>query len=153
MTIVRTMAVLVANGFDEAEFISLQKMMREMSVSMKIVSANQGLVNGWNGSGWGHNYAVDAQLNTALGVDYDGVVIMSGERSHQKLETTAHTKRFVNSIVEAGKPVIAIADAEDMMNRQGMMMGDNVMTGAWSDDFMAQMTDMLHNSDDMKQAA
>jgi len=153
MTMMRNMAVLVANGFNEADFIAIQKMMREIDVKMTMVSANQGLVNGWNGTSWGHNFAVDVQLNTALGVDYDGLIVMSGERSHQKLMTTAHTQRFINSIVDAHKPVIVVGDAKAMFDSMGIMMGDHVMAGDWSEEFAHMVVEMLHNHSDIKQAA
>ena len=78
-------AVLVASGFNENHFLKAQKVMQDMSMNVKIISMNQGLVNGWNEenemAGWGHNYPVDEQLNSALGVDYDALIIPGGQRS------------------------------------------------------------------------
>ena len=147
--------------------------MRELSVEMKIVSANQGLVNGWDGQGWGHNYAVDAQINTALGADYDVLVIPGGSRSHDKLNMTAHTKRFVGSMMIAEKPVMAIGDALNLMaeieqldgrtvtgpeesrqmatsnaaiwSDESVTVDQNLLTGIWSDDFAAAMQEMMKN--------
>lgn len=170
----QTIAILIANGFNESEFIQMQKKMREMDVSMKIISANQGLVNGWNGQGWGHNYAVDSQLNTALGVDYDAVVIPGGSRSHDKLKMTAHTKRFIGSMMMANKPVMVMGDAVNLMaeteqldgrsvtgpaecrqmatNAAAMWAEDeavcvdgNMMSGVWSDEYAAVMQEMVKN--------
>lgn len=104
-------AVLVANGFNEQNFLSAQKMMQEMGATMRVISTNQGLVNGWEGSAWGHNYAVDAQLNTALGVDYEALIIPGGKRSHDKLKMTAHTRRFIGSFMAGSKPVALMDDA------------------------------------------
>ena len=118
-------AVLVANGFDEQNFLSAQKMLIEMGATMRLVSSNQGLVNGWDGSGWGHNYAVDEALNTALGADYAAVVIPGGQRSIEKLKLTAHTRRFIGSFMASNKPVAVMGDAvmlmaltEQISNRQ-----------------------------------
>lgn len=108
-------AVLVANGFDEANFIAAQKMMQETGATMRLVSTNQGLVNGWDGSGWGHNYAVDAPLNTALGVDYEALIIPGGQRSIEKLKMTAHTRRFIGSFMAADKVVAVMGDAVELM--------------------------------------
>ncbi len=164
-------AILVANGFIESEFIQMQKTMRELNVDMKIVSANQGLVNGWDGQGWGHNYAVDAQINTALGADYDVLVIPGGTRSHDKLKMTAHTKRFIGSMMMAQKPVMAIGDSVNLLseteqldgrtvtgpdelrqmatsnaaiwNEESVTIDDNLLTGVWSDDYATAMQDMI----------
>lgn len=181
MNMIRNMAVLVANGFDESDFIAAQKVMREMGIEMKIISANQGLVNGWNGSGWGHNFAVDVQVNAALGADYDALLIPAGSRSHDKLSTTAHTKRIIGSMMDANKPVIAMGDAVGLMAQCEMLAGHTVtgpsmmkdmvmqsgaqweedaymihgsmMTGMWSDEFAEAMKMFLMNSDDIKEAA
>ncbi len=108
-------AVLLANGFEEKSFLAAQKVMLEMGATIRLISTNQGLVNGWDGNAWGHNYAVDAPLNTALGVDFEAIVIPGGERSVEKLKMTAHTRRFIGSFMAANKPVIAMGDAIALM--------------------------------------
>jgi len=108
-------AVLMANGFDEKSFLRAQKEILEMGATMRIVSTNQGLVNGWEGSAWGHNYAVDVALNTALGVDYDAMILVGGQRSLDKLKLTAHTRRFIGSFMAAHKPVMVMDDAIQLM--------------------------------------
>ena len=108
-------AVLVANGFEEKSFLKAQKMMIDMGATMRLISTNQGLVNGWDDNAWGHNYAIDAQLNTALGVDYNALIIPGGARSLDKLKLTAHTRRFVSSFMAAQKPVAVMGDAIAMM--------------------------------------
>ncbi len=119
-------AVLVANGFSEAHFIAAQKTMQEMGLTMSIVSPNQGLVNGWNGTGWGHNYAIDQQLNTALGADFDCLIIPGGERSMDKLMMTAHTRRFISSFMTAMKPVAVMGDSIQMMAKIEQLMNREV---------------------------
>ena len=160
-------AVLVANGFNENHFISLQKIMIETGCQVKIISMNQGLVNGWNeeDNSWGHNYAVDTQLNGALGVDYDGLIIPGGQRSLDKLKMTAHTRRFVTSFMNMKKPVCVMADAYDVMVHTQMVdshpianddkpaqMVDMVVSGKCDDEFYGMMM-ALFSEDNMNQAA
>ena len=175
-------AILIANGFNEAEFIGMQKKMREIGAAMTIISANQGLVNGWDGQGWGHNYAVDAQINTALGADYDVLVVAGGARSHDKLKMTAHTKRFVGSMMAAQKPMMMMSDSIALMGELELLDGRTVtgpdemrqmatsaaatwsedsvcvdghmITGMWSEEYAAAMQEMMANhGDDFKEAA
>ncbi len=108
-------AVLISNGFNEADFLSIQKAMIEQGASLRIVSTDSGLVNGWDGKGWGHNFAIDAQLNTALGIDYDAVIIPGGQRSLDKLKLTAHSRRFIGSFIAAMKPVICMGEAVQLL--------------------------------------
>ncbi len=175
-------AVLMANGFDENMFLEVQKQVaQDLGATMRIVSTNQGLVNGWNGTGWGHNYAVDAPLNTALGVDYDALIVIGGERSTDRLKMTAHTRRFIGSFMAAQKPVIAAGNAMMLMAYAQQITDKNVsgspetqeiseQAGAtWSQDLSCidgnllsgptianirqDMMDMLMNAEDMTQAA
>lgn len=160
-------AVLVANGFDEKNFIKAQKLLTDMAVHVKIISMNQGLVNGWNDevNGWGHNYAVDTQLNGALGVDYDALVIPGGKRSMEKLKMTAHTRRFIASFMNANKPVAVMEDALDIMEHaqaiegcdvanmdEPVKMDKNLLTGK-CDDLYFEMMSGLFAQENMVQAA
>lgn len=108
-------AILVSNGFNQQDMTDTQKLLNSMGVSLKIISPDQGLVNGWEGAGWGHHFAVDQQLSTALGADFDILMVPGGQRSLDKLKTTAHTRRFVNSFITAGKPVALFHEAIDLL--------------------------------------
>lgn len=131
-------AVLVANGFDEQNFLSAQKTLIEMGATIRLVSSNQGLVNGWDGSSWGHNYAVDEALNTALGADYAAVVIPGGQRSMEKLKLTAHTRRFIGSFMASNKPVAVMGDAITLMALTEQAMGRQVTGNMDSKDMVEQ---------------
>lgn len=160
-------AVLVANGFNEQNFLKSQKLLTEIGACVRVVSMNQGLVNGWNddSNGWGHNYAVDVQLNSALSVDYDALVIPGGKRSLEKLKMTAHTRRFIGSFMSANKPVAVMDDALDIMDfvqavegrkvsGQGEMaqMDGNLLTGQCDDAYFNMMA-TLFAQENMVQAA
>ena len=142
-------AVLISNGFNENEFLSIQRAMIDQGASLRIVSTDSGLVNGWDGKGWGHNFAIDAQLNTALGIDYDAVIIPGGQRSLDKLKLTAHSRRFIGSFIAAMKPVICMGDAVQLLAHTEHVNGKSVAGpeskkgmvetagGKWSDAAMA----------------
>lgn len=112
-------AILVANGFCQQDYTALQKTMNSAGASLKLVSPDQGLVNGWEGSGWGHHFPVDQQLGTALGADFDILVVPGGQRSMDKLKTTAHTKRFVNSFMVSAKKVVLFNEAIELLDFAG----------------------------------
>ena len=116
-------AVLVAGGFEEKGFLAVQKAMLARGATLKIVSTDKNLVNGWDGQGWGHNFPVDAPLNTSLGIDYDGVIVPGGHRSHDRLNATAHTKRFLSSFTATGRFVVAMDDAASLLAACGLVEG------------------------------
>jgi len=104
-------AVLVANGFSEKDLTLTQKAMMHTGANMRIVGMDHGLVNSWNGEGWGLNFASDQALSRALSADFDMLIVPGGQRSIEKLELTAHTRRFLSGFVETDKPVVLFEEA------------------------------------------
>ena len=110
-------AFLLTTGFDEATFLTAQKYIRRSNGLLKLVSPDSGLVTSWQGSNWGHNYAVDVPINQALAADFSMCVIPGGNRSADKLGLSAHTKRFINGFLASSKPVVSINEANDLLSR------------------------------------
>lgn len=119
-----TIAVLATNGFEEAHFVSVQKALRGSGAKTVVISTDNGLITGMSATGWGHNQTVDAQLNTALGVDYDAVIVLGGQGDHSKFRATAHTKRFIGSLEAAEKPIIAMGNAAKLVHDLVLMSDD-----------------------------
>ena len=101
-------AMLVAGGFNQQDMTQAQRALLDAGANVRIVSPDNGLVNGWDGQGWGHNFAVDSHLSKALGADFGILVIPGGQRSLDKLKLTAHAKRFIGSFFAANKPVVVM---------------------------------------------
>ena len=108
-------AFLVANGFNETDLIESQKGIQALGADTRIISVDQGLVSSLNDQGWGLNFASDHALNESLAVDYSAIVVPGGKRSIEKLQLTAHTRRFIRGFYESNKPVCVIADAQDLL--------------------------------------
>ena len=89
----KTVAVMVASGFDEDLFIALQRAMMSVNAKLRIVSREAGLTNAWNGSSWGMSYPADSTLSTTLAIDYDALIIPSGERHVTSLAGDAPAPR------------------------------------------------------------
>ena len=107
----KTIAIMVASGFDENGFIAIQRALMEAGAKLKIVSREAGLTNAWNGSGWGMSYPADAKLSTTLAIDYDGLIIPAGKRHIDTLENEAHAKRVLRAFLREGMPVLLQGDA------------------------------------------
>jgi protease I len=108
-------AILVGNGFDEASYMEMQRVWKGSGVRMSLVSANPGLVNSWRGEDWGLNYPIDFHLASAFAADFDVLFVPGGRRGIDKLMTTAHTKRFINGFLNAGKPVAMYNEALELL--------------------------------------
>lgn len=104
----KSIAILAANGFDENHITALQRALTKAQIAYKIIAPEQGLVNGWQGNGWGHYFTVDMPIGTAMGSDFDVLILVGGERGVAKLSTNLHARRIINHFFEAEKPVSAI---------------------------------------------
>jgi protease I len=111
----KKVAILVANGFNEMEMTTFQRGVLEAGATPKIISTENGLTNGWQGTNWGHYFAVEIPLSDALAADFDILVIPGGSRSHDKLKLTAHTRRFIGGFLAAHKPIVLLSDAAHLL--------------------------------------
>ncbi len=103
-----TVAIIMASGFEETEMTEAQRALLKAGATVKTISPDQGLANGWHGKGWGHFFPIDLQIGEVLGADFDALVLPGGERSVGKLALNPHTKRIVGHFLDAGKPIAAI---------------------------------------------
>ncbi len=108
-------AVLVANGFCEQSLTAIQRTLQPLGGALKIISMDQGLVNGWSGENWGLSFAVDQPLSEALAADYSALIVPGGERSIDKLKLTGHTRRFMCGFLDTGKPTVICGGAADLL--------------------------------------
>ncbi|MAF97503.1 MAG: DJ-1/PfpI family protein [Micavibrio sp.] len=148
-------AVLVASGFSEKDLVLTQKQLMAAGAEMKIVSMNKGLVNSWNGQGWGLNFAADMALNETLAADFTMLLVPGGQRSIDKLKMTAHTKRIFKGFMMAEKPVAMFDEALELMDfsemGEGYMVSGSeamkeamVARGAeWSDEMVSVSNNMI----------
>jgi protease I len=133
----KTIAILVANGFEEMEMTEPQRALLKLGATLRTISPEQGLVNGWHGKSWGHYFPVDRQVGDVLGADFDMLLLPGGERSVGKLQQTAHTRRIVGHFLDAGKPVAAIDQGVSLLAIPGKLKNHTV---AASEAFHADLT-------------
>ena len=112
----KTVALMVASGFDEDLFIAIQRAMMSVNAKLRIVSREAGLTNAWNGSSWGMSYPADATLSTTLAVDYDALIIPAGERHVTTLAGEAHAKRIIGAFARENMPVLTIGDGAQILD-------------------------------------
>jgi protease I len=122
----KAVAILVANGFEETEMTEPQRALLKVGAALKVISPEQGLVNGWHGRAWGHYFPVDKQIAEVLAADFDMLLLPGGERSVGKLAQNPHTRRIVGSFMDGGKPVAAIDDAIGILAAAQKLKGRTV---------------------------
>ena len=112
----KTVSVMVASGFDEDLFIAIQRAMMSVNAKLRIVSREAGLTNAWNGSSWGMSYPADATLSTTLAIDYDALIIPTGERHVTTLSGEAHAKRIIRAFTRENMPVLTLGDGTQLLD-------------------------------------
>ena len=108
-------AILVANGFDEVDMTHAQRALAGLGATLKIISTENGLVNSWTGTSWGHHFPTDANVSTVLAADYDGLYVPGGLRSLAKLKDNAHCRRITRGFFDAGKPMMFLGCAVELL--------------------------------------
>jgi protease I len=113
----RKILVLVSNGVDEAVMSAVQREMLKTGAVIKTVGTESGLVNSWNNqsNGWGLYFPVDQQIGQTLGADFDALIVPAGARSVQKLGSNPHAERIIASFITAGKPMVFMGDAVELL--------------------------------------
>jgi len=111
----KTIAIMVASGFDETAFIAIQRAMMTAGGKLKVVSREAGLTNAWNGVGWGMSYPADATLSTTLAIDFDALIVPSGSRHIESLKTEAHAKRVLRAFLREEMPVLLQGEAISLL--------------------------------------
>lgn len=119
----QSILMLVANGFNEIEFTEAQRALLKTGATLKVVSPEKSVANGWHGNGWGHYFPVDQNIGDALGSDFDLMVLVGGERGIAKLAQNPHTKRMVGHFLDAMKPVVAINEAVSLLAMPSKLEG------------------------------
>ena len=111
----KKIAIMVANGFDEARFIEIQKMLLAVNARLKVIAPGVGLAHGRNGDQAGISYPVDAQLSETLAVDYDGLVIPSGDQHISVLSDELHASRIIRAFMRENMPVLVQGNSIDLV--------------------------------------
>ena len=118
--------LLIANGFNEAEFTDVQRALLKTGAKVSVVSPEKSVANGWHGAGWGHYFPVDQHIGDALGSDFDMMVLIGGERGVAKLSGNPHTKRLVGHFFDAQKPLVALNEAVSLLAQPGKLEGKTI---------------------------
>jgi protease I len=119
-------AILVATGFSEPDVMDSMRALADTGAKITLIAPETGLVQGWNGAGFGHSHAVDAPLSNALAADYSMLLVASGGHAMDKLKTSAHTTRFIKGFLSYGNPAAFFGDAVQLLAHVGLADGKTV---------------------------
>ena len=101
-------AILVADGFEQAELAEPRKALDEAGAETLIVSPMKGQVQGWKHFDKADKFAVDMPLEKADAEFFDALLLPGGVANPDQLRVLPKAAAFVRAFFDAGKPVAAI---------------------------------------------
>jgi protease I len=101
-------AILVADGFEQAELAEPKKALEEAGAEALIVSPAKGKVQGWKHFDKADEFAVDVPLDQADAESFNALLLPGGVANPDQLRMLPKAVAFVRSFFDAGKPVAAI---------------------------------------------
>jgi protease I len=104
----KRVAILVADGFEQAELIEPRKALDEAGATTQVVSPADSKVKGWNHTEWGKEVPVDVKLESAKAEDYHALLLPGGVMNPDHLRMNPKAVEFVKKFVEDRKPIAAI---------------------------------------------
>jgi protease I len=101
-------AILVSDGFEQAEMTEPRKALDGAGAQTQIVSPLDGSVRGWKHLDPADTFEVDVPLKNANAGDFDALLLPGGVFNPDTLRIDEKAVAFVRAFVEAGKPIAAI---------------------------------------------
>jgi len=143
-------AILVEQGFEQAELEGPRRALDEAGARTKIVSPRSGKVRGWKHTEWGDEVEVDVTLDHANQAQFDALMLPGGVMNPDKLRMNPEAVAFVRSFADAGKPIAAICHAPWLLVEANLVRGRRVTSwpslmtdvnnagGSWVDEPMVR---------------
>lgn len=116
-------AILAAEGFEQAELTEPRKALQEAGAQTQVVSPAQGEVQGWKHFDKGERIKVDVPLEQADAGDFDALLLPGGVANPDQLRMMPKAVQFVRAFFETGKPVAAICHGPWTLIDAGVVSG------------------------------
>ncbi|MDN5872100.1 MAG: type 1 glutamine amidotransferase [Nitrococcus sp.] len=122
----KSIAILVANGFEQVELTEPRQMLDEAGAATYVVSPADGKVKGWKFTDWGEEVAVDVSLGEARPEHYDALLLPGGVMNPDALRTQPRALELVKAFFDAGKPVAVICHGPWTLIDAGVVRGRRI---------------------------
>lgn len=119
----KRVAILAADGFEQAELEQPMKALEEAGATVSIVSPNSDRIQGMNHADKGDQFEVDIPLKNAKADEFDALLLPGGLMNPDQLRSTPEAVAFVRSFAQAGKPIAAICHAPWILIEAGLVRG------------------------------
>jgi protease I len=104
----KNVAILVENGFEEAELVDPRAALDRAGAKTTVVSPVKDKVRAWKTKDWGKEVKVDLALDDASATQFDALLLPGGVMNPDHLRLNPKAVQLVRAFVTAGKPIAAI---------------------------------------------
>ena len=118
----KRIAVLAADGFEQAELRTPLTALADGGAEATLVSLRRGRIRGMHMHQPGDLVRVDRSIDDAQAADYDGLLIPGGYISPDILRQSAQARAFVRQFDAAGKPVALLSQAPLILVSAGLAL-------------------------------
>ncbi|WP_018915649.1 type 1 glutamine amidotransferase domain-containing protein [Vreelandella zhanjiangensis] len=119
----KRVAIVAADGFEEAELSSPRDALKKAGVEVHIVTPDGKGIRAWAETDWGDTYEADKALADVNESDYHALVLPGGLFNPDELRVNEDALSFVKAFFQAGKPVAAICHAPWILINAGVVDG------------------------------
>ena len=116
----KRIAVLAADGFEQAELKTPMAALADGGAAVTLVSLRRGRIRGMHMHQPGDLARVDKAIDDAQADDYDGLLIPGGYISPDILRQSAQARAFVRQFNTAGKPLALLSQAPLILVSAGL---------------------------------
>ncbi|WP_339477629.1 MULTISPECIES: type 1 glutamine amidotransferase domain-containing protein [unclassified Pseudomonas] len=119
----KRVAILVTDGFEQAELTAPQQALEQAGVKVDIVSAREGQVKGWNHDQPADDFRIDLTFKAANVEQYDAVVLPGGVQNSDTIRIDADAQKLVKGFEAAGKTIAVICHGGWLLVSSGLVKG------------------------------
>ena len=119
----KRVAILVTEGFEQAEMVGPRKALEDAGAKTEIVSPAGDEVQGWNHYDKGDWFKVDVGIDAANANDYDALLLPGGVANPDQLRANPKAVQFVKQFVDSGKPIGVICHGPWTLIEAGAVKG------------------------------
>jgi protease I len=122
----KRVAILVADGFEQAELTEPRKALDEAGARTQIVSTAKDRVQGWKHFEKADHFKVDVPIQAANPDDFDALLLPGGVANPDQLRMNPQAVSFVRAFAESGKPIAAICHGPWTLIDAGAVRGRRI---------------------------
>ena len=119
----RKIAVLMADGFEMAEYTVPVNVLRLAGASITVISLRRGRIRGVNLHEPAHRVRADLTIDKASEADFDALFVPGGFINPDLLRQSELARKFVSSFEQAKKPIATLCHGPWVLASSGLLKG------------------------------